>query len=72
MRAFERVRADTLRYLDTLGEDDLDKPCRRVEGAGPDFQTIGECLSALSLHLSFHSGQVADARRAAGRQPLFV
>jgi uncharacterized damage-inducible protein DinB len=67
---FEAVRADTLVYLDTLTEDDLDKPSHAPEEMKDYFSTIGNCLAVLTTHLAFHGGQLADARRALGRAVL--
>jgi hypothetical protein len=68
----EEVRAETLRVLDSLTDADLDKPSHAPGQAREMFGTIGQCFVALSLHMMFHGGQVADARRAAGRNPLFM
>ena len=67
---FEQIRGQTLELLDTLTEEDLDKPSHAPEESGEFFGTIGQCLAALSIHFAFHGGQVADARRAAGRGPV--
>ena len=69
---FEEIRAATLAHLDTLSEEDLDKPSHAPEEFGPPFATLGGCFAAMSTHMSFHSGQVADARRAVGRSPLMA
>ena len=66
----ETVRADTLAYLDTLTEEDLDKPSHAPEEMQSYFGTIGKCLAVLTTHLAFHGGQLADARRALGRDLL--
>jgi hypothetical protein len=67
---FQEVRADTLKMLDSMTDDDLDKQSKVPEEAKDFFGTVGQCLSAMPLHFVFHGGQVADARRAAGRPPL--
>jgi hypothetical protein len=67
---FEEVRADTLKLLDTCTDEDLDKPSNAPEEAKDFFPTVGHCLSAIPTHFVFHGGQVADARRAAGRDVL--
>jgi len=72
LAALDQIRAASLEYVDTLSDDDLDKPCGQPDGPGPKFETIGECLNAMTIHMSFHAGQVADARRAAGRKPVFM
>lgn len=72
MTKFEAIRAATLAHLDTLSEADLDKPSHAPEEFGPIFGTVGACFAAMGTHVSFHAGQVADARRAAGREPLMA
>ena len=72
MGKFEEIRAATLAHFDTLGEDDLDKPSNAPADFGPPFATVGACFAAMAGHMSFHAGQVADARRAAGREPLMA
>ncbi len=66
---FEEVRAVTMAYLATATDDDLDQPSHATEEMKDFFGTVGQCLAALSIHFGFHGGQVADARRAAGRKP---
>ena len=66
----EEVRAGTMTLLDTLGDEDLDKPSHAPPEMKDWFGTVGQCLAAISIHCAFHGGQVADARRAAGRPPL--
>ena len=69
---FEEMRAATLAHLDTLSDEDLDNPSHAPEEFGLPFATVGACFSAMSTHMAFHAGQVADARRAAGRGPLMA
>jgi len=72
MANHEEIRAATLPHLDTLTDADLDKKSNAPEEFGAMFGTVGACFSAMSTHMSFHDGQVADARRAAGRSPLMA
>ena len=67
---FETVRTETLKFLDSLTDDDLDKPSNAPEELKHIFGTVGQCLFMIGLHSTFHAGQVADARRSAGRDPL--
>ena len=67
---FEQTRSRTLKLVDSLSDDDLDKPSKAPEEVRHYFGTIGQCLSGMLSHFTFHGGQVADARRAAGRKPL--
>lgn len=69
---FQEIRAATLAHLSTLSEEDLDKPSHAPEEFGPPFATIGSCFAAVGTHLMFHAGQVACARKAAGRGPLMA
>ncbi|MCA9230389.1 MAG: DinB family protein [Planctomycetales bacterium] len=68
----EQVRSDTLAYLDTITDADLDKPSHAPEDRKDYFGTIGQCLAVMSIHMGFHGGQIADARRAAGRNILMA
>ena len=67
LEKYESVRADTMAFIGSLTDEDLDKPSNAPEAAGPFFSTVGQCLAVMSMHLAFHGGQLADARRAAGR-----
>ena len=61
------VRTATMEYLDTLTDADLDN-ASHAEGEMKEwFGTIAQCLAAIPVHVGFHGGQIADARRAAGR-----
>jgi len=70
MVEYERVRAQTLKVVDTLDDADLDKPSQAPEDSKGIFGTVGQCLIMVGLHTMFHTGQVADARRSAGRRPV--
>lgn len=69
---FEQIRAESLAHLETLTETDLDQRSHAPEDFGPPFATVGACFAAMSSHMNFHAGQVADARRAEGRPPLMA
>lgn len=69
---FETIRAALLEHFESLSEDDLDQPCYEPQGAGPNFKTNLECLTAVSIHMMFHAGQIAEARRADGRGPVMM
>jgi len=67
----DEVRANTLAFLDSLTEADLDTAAKNPPPGREDFfGTIGACLLVMTLHPTMHRGQVADARRMASRQPL--
>ena len=69
---FDEVRAQTLKFLDGLSDDDLDQPSKNCPPGREQFMgTVGACLLVLTLHPAMHRGQVADARRMAGRGTLF-
>ncbi len=68
---FEKTRSRTLEILASLTDEDLDQPSKAApEGAGEFLATYAQCFIVISHHFLFHGGQVADARRAAGRKPL--
>ena len=70
LKKLEEVRAATLTFLETLTEADLDKPSHAEGEMKEWFGTVGVCLSIIPIHFAFHGGQIADARRAAGRPPM--
>ena len=69
---FATIRAASLEHLATLTDHDLDKRSHAPEDAGPFFSSVGSCYNAMAVHMAFHAGQLADARRAAGKQPLMA
>ena len=69
---FEEMRAASLAHLNTLSDDDLDQPSHAPPEYADFFGTVGACYAAMITHVGFHAGQVADARRAAGRTPLMA
>lgn len=70
MAKFEEIRGATMGLLDTLSDQDLDAASHAPAEMKDWFGTVGQCLAAVVIHSSFHGGQIADARRAAGREPL--
>jgi hypothetical protein len=67
-----KLRARNLELLNTLGDAGLDRPNKAPSAGTEDFfPTIGSTLLFMALHQMIHAGQVADARRAAGRKPMF-
>lgn len=67
------VRDSTLALLDSLSEHDLDKPSAKVpKGFEDTFGTYRQCLQYAADHWYMHRGQLADARRAAGLQRMWV
>lgn len=67
---FDEVRAHTLKVLDTLTDADLDNKTKNCpEEWAAYFDTYGKVLNILGAHTFMHHGQVADARRMAGRKP---
>ena len=59
--------------LETLSELDLDQPCRSCPpGFEPFFGTWRQVFLMRPMHWMIHRGQLADCRRAAGREPLLA
>jgi hypothetical protein len=71
MAKYQGIRRETLEYLKSLSDADLDKPTSFTEGPKEFFGTVGRCFATLVSHQTFHVGQIADARRALGRKPVF-
>ncbi len=59
--------------LDSLTEDDLDKASANApEGFEDTFGTYRLCLQFVADHWYMHRGQLADARRAAGLERIWL
>jgi hypothetical protein len=59
--------------VESFTEADLDKPTTwQPPGLERAMATYGRTFLTLSLHKMSHRGQLADARRAAGRKPLVM
>jgi len=68
---WDDVRVQTMKVLDSLSDEDLDKPAAEPPpGREAFFGTCGQVLCIAALHPMMHRGQVADSRRAAGREAL--
>ena len=67
------VRASTVALLDSLSEIDLDRVSAKVPAGFDDtFGTYRLCLQYAADHWYMHRGQLADARRAAGLERMWV
>jgi len=67
------TRASTMMFLDSLSEDDLDRPSATVpEEFEETFGTYRLCLQFVADHWYMHRGQLADARRAAGLDRMWL
>lgn len=70
MAKSHEVRQGTVALLDSLNEEDLDKPSKAPAKRQAYFGTARQCFLMTALHWMMHRGQVADARRAAGRERI--
>ena len=67
------MRMSTVKILDSLSENDLDKAGAVVpKGYEETFGTYRLCLQYVADHWYMHRGQLADARRAAGLDRMWV
>ena len=67
------IRASTVAIVDSLSEDALDRVSRRPPADFEDtFGTYRLCLQYVADHWYMHRGQLADARRAAGLERMWV
>ncbi|MBL4591593.1 MAG: DinB family protein [Phycisphaerales bacterium] len=70
---WEEVRAFTLSTLDSMSDDDLDKPAPGCpEEWAAFFGTIGLCFGMKITHPMMHYGQLADIRRSLGRPVMMA
>jgi DinB family protein len=70
-KAFRDIHGGTSKVLSTLNDDDLDRPSKNCPPEFKEFLgTYGGCFLVTIYNTMHHRGQVADARRAAGRKPL--
>ena len=64
---------ETVAWIESLSEDDLDQKSQAIpEGFEPFFGTWRQVLLMRPLHYMNHRGQLADCRRAAGREPMMA
>ncbi|MEN8007341.1 MAG: DinB family protein [Candidatus Krumholzibacteriota bacterium] len=67
------MRERTVTILDSLTEEDLDKVCVNTpKGYEDTFGTYRLCLQYVADHWYMHRGQLADARRAAGLERMWL
>jgi len=67
------MREWTVTVLDSLSENDLDKVSANVpKGYEETFGTYRLCLQCVADHWYMHRGQLADARRAAGLERMWL
>lgn len=70
MAKSHEVRGETMELLDSFSEQDLDKTSNAPAQRQATFGTYRQCFLMVALHWMMHRGQVADARRAAGRKRI--
>ena len=71
LATYRDLRQRNLKLLDELSDADLDRAPKDVPpGFEQLMKTFGETLLLITLHNMVHYGEIAVARRAAGRQPL--
>ena len=70
MAKSHEMRKGTMELLDSFSEEDLDKASNAPAKRQAYFGTARQCFLMTALHWMMHRGQVADARRAAGRKRI--
>jgi uncharacterized damage-inducible protein DinB len=67
------VREATVAFVDSLSEDDLNTVSAKAPAGFEDtFGTYRLCLQYVADHWYMHRGQLADARRAAGMERMWL
>lgn len=73
LTALQRQHEAVVALLETLTEDELDRPS---QGCPPGYEsffgTWRHVFLMRSMHWMIHRGQLADCRRAAGREPMLA
>ena len=73
VREIPRAAQQDIAYVNTLSDADLDRPVKNPPpGLEKPFATVGSALLTIALHQAFHNGESSVARRASGKQPVFV
>ncbi len=73
LRKLQEVHQANIALLDSMSEKDLDTPSKACPPDYVDFfGTYRQCFQQVANHWLMHQGQVADARRTAGRKPLMA
>jgi hypothetical protein len=62
---YRQLQAANRKLFDGMDDAALDRPQR-------NFGTVGKAYMSIAMHRMLHLGQVADARRVAGRKPFFT
>ena len=71
LTTYRDLRAKNLARLEEIGEAELDRAPKMIPpGFEERMRTVGCTYHLIALHQMFHLGQVADARRAAGKRPF--
>ena len=71
LKTYRELRARNLKLLEEIGEAGLDRvPADVPPGFENEMKTFGQTLLLICLHNMVHYGQIAVARRAAGKKPL--
>ena len=73
LKVLRRTRQATVDLIHPLTEPDLDRPGANVpKGFEDTFGTYRLCLQMVADHWYMHRGQLADARRAAGLERMWL
>ncbi len=71
IQAAKSQRDKTITKLGSMTDSDLDTASANVPEGMEDFMgTVGKCMLITSVHPWHHRGQLADIRRALGREPV--
>ena len=66
LATLEKVRAETIKFLEGLSEADFDRP---VKDGPPEFKTWGSIFALIPAHEAHHNGQVSVIWRRLGHEP---
>lgn len=73
LRTYRDLRARNLQLLEQLGEAGLDRPTKSPpKGLEQALGKAGDAFLLIAMHQMNHRGQLAAARKALGRKPVFT
>lgn len=78
LQACRELREGTLAFLNEVGDAGLDRPPKLQPpgrfglATAQRFETVAAAIMTVACHQCFHTGQASVARRASGKQPVFV
>jgi hypothetical protein len=72
VNTFRRLRAQTIAFLNEVGEEGLDRPTKSQPPGWTEFGTVGQAIIIIACHACGHFGGLTVVRAASGKPRTFV